>query len=106
MSAREISIIMFSSNLLGVVCSRSLHFQFYVWYFHSLPFLLFQVTRLPIWASMVLLVGIEAAWNPWGDSDTSSVESSILLTVCHVILVIALWDGLAPRAAAEGKKRA
>jgi len=93
-TARETAIIMFTSNLLGVVSSRSLHFQFYVWYFHGLPFLLFQATRLPVLASLALMAGIEMAWNPWGTSDTSSVESSILLTLCHIALVVALWDGL------------
>ena len=31
---------LFTANLIGVALSRSLHYQFYVWYFHSLPYLL------------------------------------------------------------------
>lgn len=34
--------LLFSTNLLGILCSRSLHYQFYAWYAHSVPFLLFQ----------------------------------------------------------------
>ena len=32
------------SNFIGFVCARSLHFQFYVWVFHSLPFLLWTTS--------------------------------------------------------------
>ena len=39
--------ILFSSNFIGMCFSRSLHYQFYVWYFHTLPYLLWK-TRLPI----------------------------------------------------------
>jgi len=31
---------MFTGNFIGIVFCRSLHFQFYVWYYHTLPLLL------------------------------------------------------------------
>ena len=31
---------LFVANLVGLACSRSLHYQFYVWYFHTLPYLI------------------------------------------------------------------
>lgn len=38
----EIVATLFTSNFVGVCCARSLHYQFYVWYFHQLPFLLWS----------------------------------------------------------------
>ena len=38
---------LFVSNFIGIVCSRSLHYQFYVWYYHTLPYLLWS-TRIPV----------------------------------------------------------
>lgn len=38
----DIAVAMFTSNLIGIAFSRSLHYQFYVWYYHSVPFLLWS----------------------------------------------------------------
>ncbi|KAL7677980.1 hypothetical protein ACOME3_004208 [Neoechinorhynchus agilis] len=38
----------FECNLIGICFARSLHYQFYAWYFHSLPFLLYSVTKTNI----------------------------------------------------------
>lgn len=31
---------MFVSNYIGIVFARSIHYQFYCWYFHAIPYLL------------------------------------------------------------------
>eukprot|EP01048_Picozoa_sp_COSAG05_P019348 COSAG05_NODE_3007_length_2419_cov_2.225000_1_plen_300_part_00 len=75
-SAEETVTMLFMSNLIGVACARSLHFQFYVWYYHSLPWLLWHGTRLPTLARLLLLGTIELCWNPWV-GESSSPESAV-----------------------------
>jgi alpha-1,3-mannosyltransferase len=46
MGRKEIFLWMAECNLVGIICARSLHYQFYSWYFHTIPFLLAQ-SKLP-----------------------------------------------------------
>eukprot|EP00026_Physarum_polycephalum_P010616 Phypoly_transcript_10784.p1 GENE.Phypoly_transcript_10784~~Phypoly_transcript_10784.p1 ORF type:complete len:401 (-),score=29.38 Phypoly_transcript_10784:6-1208(-) len=81
-----IFLVLSSSNLIGIVFSRSLHYQFYVWYFHTLPFLLWK-TQLPILIRVAILVGIEICWNTY----PSTNWSSLLLVFCHLITVLSVY---------------
>eukprot|EP00892_Ulva_mutabilis_P001623 jgi/Ulvmu1/11461/UM077_0004.1 len=76
----------FTANFVGIVCARSLHYQFYSWYFHSIPFLLWQ-TKLPVLLRLALFAAIEAAWNVF----PSTVASSSMLLAAHLVLLGALW---------------
>ncbi|XP_042690622.1 dol-P-Man:Man(5)GlcNAc(2)-PP-Dol alpha-1,3-mannosyltransferase isoform X2 [Centrocercus urophasianus] len=93
LSVNKIIFILFSSNFLGICCSRSLHYQFYVWYFHTLPYLLWctptsKLTHMP----KVLLLGvIELCWNTY----PSTVCSSLSLHICHGLILLQLWYGTA-----------
>ncbi|KAH9311874.1 hypothetical protein KI387_026909, partial [Taxus chinensis] len=42
LEAEHITTVMFTGNFIGIICARSLHYQFYSWYFYSLPFLLWK----------------------------------------------------------------
>lgn len=90
--------MLLAANFVGVACARSLHFQFCVWYANSLPLLL-ATTRLAAPLKVALLVAVEAAWNPWGASETSSPASAALLTAAHGAILLAL---LATRTEAGG----
>ena len=81
--------MLFTSNFLGIVFARSLHFQFYVWYFHQLPFLLFHHQRggpLLLLLKCLVLVLVEGVWNVF----PSNFYSSLVLQACHLMIMILL----------------
>ncbi|KJE91547.1 alpha-1,3-mannosyltransferase ALG3 isoform d, variant [Capsaspora owczarzaki ATCC 30864] len=81
----QIALALFVSNFAGIVFARSLHYQFYVWYYHTLPFLLWS-TRLPTIAKFAVLAAIEYSWNVYPSTDLSSG----LLLVAHQVLLFSL----------------
>ena len=94
----HVMYVVFSGNLIGVLCARSLHYQFYSWYFHMVPFLLWA-TRLPWPAKLAVWLLIELCWNVY----PSTAESSLCLLACHVVLVAALLLAAIERNAALGR---
>jgi alpha-1,3-mannosyltransferase len=89
--AREMTVVMLGSNFVGIVFSRTLHYQFYAWYFHSLPFLLWAAP-IPTAARLCLFGAIEAAWNAYPPTGANSCA----LLFCHVVLLIALFRPARP----------
>ncbi|CAL8281654.1 unnamed protein product [Lota lota] len=73
--------------------SRSLHYQFYVWYFHTLPYLLWSGGKLAHLLRVLILGVIELSWNTY----PSTEYSSAFLHACHLIMLLSLW--LAPEPA-------
>lgn len=86
LSPDQILLPMFTSNFIGMCFSRSLHYQFYVWYFHSLHYLLWT-TNLPVVLRILLLGVIELCWNTYPSTELSSS----MLHVCHLITLVGLW---------------
>lgn len=81
----KVAFVVFSGNLVGILCARSLHYQFYSWYFHMVPLLLWA-TKAHLVAKAAIWVVIEVCWNVY----PSTVASSLSLLACHVVLVGAL----------------
>lgn len=77
---------MFTSNFIGIICSRSLHYQFYVWYFHTLPYLLWSTSYSTTWRLVIMGV-IELCWNTY----PSTFLSSIALHICHIIIIYGIY---------------
>ncbi|XP_059172828.1 dol-P-Man:Man(5)GlcNAc(2)-PP-Dol alpha-1,3-mannosyltransferase-like [Physella acuta] len=77
---------LFTANFIGMCFSRSLHYQFYVWYFHCLHYLVW-CTPYPNIIRVLLLGVIEFCWNTY----PSTVASSSLLHVCHAAILLGLW---------------
>lgn len=53
-----------STHFAGVVFARSLHYSFYLWYFHTIPFLL-RATKVRWSARIAFAISLEIAWNQW-----------------------------------------
>ncbi|KAL1925068.1 uncharacterized protein VTP21DRAFT_4722 [Calcarisporiella thermophila] len=88
LSPDHIITLMFTSNFIGIVFSRTLHYQFYVWYFHGLPYLLWHC-RIPVVARLIIFFCIEYCWNVFPSTSTSS----LILLVSHLAMLITLWMG-------------
>ncbi|GLT28504.1 hypothetical protein SLA2020_034300 [Shorea laevis] len=78
---------MFVGNFIGILCARSLHYQFYSWYFYSLPYLLWR-TPFPTLLRLVLFIGVELCWNVY----PSNLYSSALLLCLHLVILLGLWS--------------
>jgi alpha-1,3-mannosyltransferase len=85
MSSDYIVFVLFSSNFVGVLFARTLHYQFYVWYFHQLPWLVW-FTPLPTVVKFAVLGAIEVAFNVY----PATPQSSLLLQVAHLVLLVGL----------------
>ncbi|KAL0090653.1 glycosyltransferase family 58 protein [Phycomyces blakesleeanus] len=93
-SPDDILSMMFTSNLIGMVFARSLHYQFYSWYYHALPYLLWQSVWMTTgsqtfrnYIRIFVLATIEACWMTF----PSTERSSWTLFACHAILLTGLF---------------
>lgn len=77
---------MFLVNFIGIVCARSLHYQFYSWYFHTLPYLLWS-TNYAVITRFLILAFIELSWNTYPSTDVTSA----LLHVCHLSILYGVY---------------
>uniref|UniRef100_A0A0R3S4M9 dolichyl-P-Man:Man5GlcNAc2-PP-dolichol alpha-1,3-mannosyltransferase n=1 Tax=Elaeophora elaphi TaxID=1147741 RepID=A0A0R3S4M9_9BILA len=94
----EMLIALFTANLIGISVARSLHYQFYSWYFYTLPYLLFAGVPFnsnwfftdKMWTfRCCILVGVEMCWNTY----PSTVISSAMLHCFHIsIFYILIHD--------------
>mmetsp|Transcript_25067 Transcript_25067/g.59559 ORF Transcript_25067/g.59559 Transcript_25067/m.59559 type:complete len:456 (-) Transcript_25067:1299-2666(-) len=97
LSAEYIVYTMFATNYIGIAFARTLHYQFYCWYFYSLPILhglswISTSRNAPASASRILLnlllsvtaiVGAEFAFNVF----PATAQSSIILQISHLFLL-------------------
>lgn len=89
-----------SSNLIGILFARSLHYQFYSWFYWSVPYALyvcstnFSKDRKPSFVGVILSLGIwisqEIAWLTY----PSTSLSSLVVIFSLAYMVAGLWyDG-------------
>ena len=87
LNVEHILTVMLTGNFIGIVYCRSLHYQFYSWYFFSVPYLLWR-TNLPTLLKIGYLMALEIAWN----QHPPISWSSIMLTVTHFFVLTSLWN--------------
>ncbi|XP_006869853.1 PREDICTED: dol-P-Man:Man(5)GlcNAc(2)-PP-Dol alpha-1,3-mannosyltransferase [Chrysochloris asiatica] len=94
LTPNQIVYTLFTSNFIGICFSRSLHYQFYVWYFHTLPYLLWAMpARWLTHLLRLLVLGlIELSWNTYPSTSCSSAA----LHTCHAVILLQLWLGPQP----------
>ena len=98
LSAEYIVYTMFATNYIGIAFARTLHYQFYCWYFYSLPILhglssWVSTSRnapasasrifLHLWLSVTSIVGAEFAFNVF----PATAQSSMILQISHLFLL-------------------
>ncbi|XP_015355408.1 dol-P-Man:Man(5)GlcNAc(2)-PP-Dol alpha-1,3-mannosyltransferase isoform X2 [Marmota marmota marmota] len=94
LTPNQIVSTLFTSNFIGICFSRSLHYQFYVWYFHTLPYLLWAMPAhwLTHLLRLLVLGLIELSWNTYPSTSCSSAA----LHICHAVILLQLWLGPQP----------
>lgn len=95
----HVLVTLTSCNAIGVVFWRSLHFQFYCWYLHSVPLLLWRCgASLPLPMKLGCFALLEYAWSYGLDKSegTSTAASSAALQAAHAILLYAIWRAPSP----------
>ncbi|PIL24135.1 hypothetical protein GSI_13887 [Ganoderma sinense ZZ0214-1] len=87
-TADYVVTVLYTSNLIGILFARSLHYQFYSWYAMQLPFLAWR-TKYPVVIRLMLLLGIEYAWNVFPSTNLSSG----ILVASNAALLLGIWFG-------------
>ena len=77
-----------TSLIIGILCARSLHYQFYAYIAWSTPFLLWK-TGMPPYLVCAIWAAQEWAWNVYPSTETSS----IVVVGCLAIQVVGVWWG-------------
>ncbi|KAG4304047.1 hypothetical protein PORY_002570 [Pneumocystis oryctolagi] len=80
-----IVITLFTSNLIGIVCARSLHYQFYSWFAWSIPYILTQ-THIPVVLQFIVWALQEYAWNVY----PSTAFSSFIIVITYILILFLL----------------
>ena len=76
------------SMMIGLLCARTLHYQFYAYIAWSTPFLLWRAGLSPF-AICVIWGAQELAWNVYPSTEVSSA----IVVACLAIQVLGLWWG-------------
>ena len=85
-SNKTILTILFTSNMVGTLFARSLHYQFYSWTAWTMPFLLWRTGWHPIIQVVTWMVE-EWAWNVY----PSTSASSFAVVAVYALVLAGVW---------------
>lgn len=88
------ALMLFIGQLIGILCARSLHYQFYSWYAWTIPFLAWKCVGdyknfsevFKVAFTLSIFFSMELAWNIY----PATWWSSLILWLCHTVLLIFL----------------
>jgi alpha-1,3-mannosyltransferase len=86
LSNENILTILFTSNMIGSLFARSLHYQFYSWTAWTMPFLLWRTGWHPV-IQLVTWMLEEWAWNVY----PSTVASSLIVVGIYASVLSGVW---------------
>jgi alpha-1,3-mannosyltransferase len=88
----HVLVTLVGCNCVGVLFVRSLHFQFYCWYLHGVPLLLWRCASLPLALKLLTYALLEYAFSYGLDrvEGTSTPASSAALLLAHATILYAL----------------
>lgn len=92
-STKYITLLLVVTNFIGVLCARSLHYQFLAWYSWTYPILLntvFDNTIYGLVPSTFVFIAHEWCWNVY---PSSSLSSSVLF-VLNLLVLLGTWARL------------
>ncbi|GBG32154.1 Dol-P-Man:Man5GlcNAc2-PP-Dol alpha-1,3-mannosyltransferase [Hondaea fermentalgiana] len=96
----HVTTTLLTSNFIGIAFARSMHYQFYSWYFHSLAFLAYA-SKANVVVAVLVCVTIEVCYNVY----PATPLSSGLLQATHLLLLLRLWIK-PPSTLRDGESRA
>lgn len=79
--------LLWSCNYIGITFVRTIHYQFYTWYFHTIPFILWRARDIPWYLKVMVFLAIEYAYNVGDAMGAGSPFSSGVLQSCHFLLL-------------------
>ena len=78
---------LFTSNLVGMMFARSMHYQYINWYFAQIPFLLWRIEGLHFFGKIAIYLACEKAWN----QSPPTPISSIVLNITNLTMLVCVF---------------